>query len=76
MTEIKNIYGSPIDRQFEPFLIKDTYWIFDTKLNQFVRIYGSWKCVWAQAWHAKTAFANTTKMRIEEQTRYEVTRIQ
>jgi len=76
MTEIKNRYGMNIDRSFIPIMIKEAYWIWDTELSQFVRTLWSGKSVWAKSWFAKNAFRNATSMRIDEQTRYEVLKIQ
>ena len=73
--EIKDRYGQPISRCFEPIMIKDAYWIYDTFTDQFVKTWGSNKSVWAKAAHAKNAFANAAWITIDKQSRYEVQRI-
>lgn len=56
---------------FEP--INDVgFWIYDNKLQSFVRLKRTHKSAWAKSHHAKSAFANACWTLIWEQNRYEV----
>ena len=76
MIELKTSWWRDMDDYLVPILTLDSYWIWDTKLNQFVCTAFSNKSVWSKTWSAKNAFNNATWIKIADQTRYKVIKIQ
>lgn len=76
MIEIKDRWWRDMEDSFEPMSIEEKYWIYDNKLNQYVRPRFVKKSIWDKPWYAKLSFNNATWVRMDDQTRYEVIKIQ